>query len=72
MLPEAPNPIAILELLQAYVAPVGVLEKLLAATVVPGHTVILAGTFTVGLGLTVTVCVVETAPHSLESFKVIV
>lgn len=55
--PLAARPMAALELVHAKVAPVGVLVKLLAGTGPPAHTVIFAGTVTVGTGLTTTVVV---------------
>jgi hypothetical protein len=53
--PLAARPIAVLELVQANVPPAGVLVKAEAATEVPAHAVMLAGTVTVGVGLTVMV-----------------
>ena len=52
-LPLAGKPIAILELVQVYVAPAGVLLKLEAGTGVPAQTVELARAFTAGSGFTV-------------------
>ena len=54
-LPLAASPIAVLELVQVYNAPDGVLLKLEGGMVAPEHTLKLAGTFTTGNGLTVMV-----------------
>ena len=54
-LPLAESPIAVLELVQVYNAPDGVLLKLEGGMVAPEHTLKLAGTFTTGNGLTVMV-----------------
>jgi len=53
--PLAASPMAVLLLVQVYVAPLVGLIKLVAATDPPLQTVILAGTITVGVGLTVMV-----------------
>ena len=55
-LPLAPRPMVVLLLVHAKVAPVGVLVNVAAATVVPEHCVISAGTVTVGPVLTTTLC----------------
>ncbi len=54
-LPVDANPIEASELVQANVAPAGVLVKLVAATEALLQTVMFAGTATVGVGLTVIV-----------------
>lgn len=51
--PLAPIPIEVLELVHAKLAPEVGLVKLVAATAALLHTVMLAGTLTVGVGLTV-------------------
>lgn len=53
--PLAPSPMAVLLLVHAKVPPAGVLVKFAAGTLTPLHTVLLAGTVTVGVGLTVMV-----------------
>lgn len=53
--PLAARPMAVLELVHAKVVPATPLVKLLAATAPPLHTVMLAGTVTVGIGFTVMV-----------------
>ena len=53
--PLAAMPIAVLEFVQLYVAPVVVLVNAVAATVPLLHTLKLAGTVTVGVGFTVIV-----------------
>jgi hypothetical protein len=53
--PLAPSPIAVLLFVHENVAPGVVLVKLVAGTVAPLQTTILAGTITVGIGLTVMV-----------------
>jgi hypothetical protein len=53
--PLAATPIAVLEFVHAKVAPVTGLVYADAATVVPAHAVMFAGTTTVGVGLTVMV-----------------
>jgi len=55
--PFAANPIAVLVLAHAIVAPAGVLTKFVAATDPLLHTTILAGTVTLGVGFTVIVYV---------------
>lgn len=54
-LPLAPKPIPVLELVQAKLPPAGVLLKVVAAILVPLHTVVLDGTLKVGTGFTVMV-----------------
>lgn len=54
VVPFAASPIAGLELVQAYVAPAGVLVNVTAATVAPLQVTTFAGTVTVGAGLIVT------------------
>lgn len=51
----AGSPIGSPELVQVYVAPAGVLEKLVAETTAPSHTAKLVGTVTTAVGLTVIV-----------------
>ena len=51
-LPLVPKPIAELLFVQVYVAPTGVLLKVVAETAVKSHTFWLDGTTTVGLGFT--------------------
>lgn len=53
--PLAANPMAVLEFVHVYVAPGGVLVKLVAATVLLLHTTILAGTVAVGVKLILSV-----------------
>ena len=53
--PFATNPIAIFELVQVKLPPVGVLTKIAASTVALLHTTVSAGTSTVGVGFTVMV-----------------
>ena len=53
--PFATNPIAIFELVQVKLPPVGVLTKIAASTVALLHTTVSAGTITVGVGFTVMV-----------------
>ncbi len=53
--PPEPNPILVLELVHMKVPPAGILEKLVAATVLLLQTEMFAGTVTVGVGLTVIV-----------------
>ena len=53
--PFAPSPIAVLVLVQVKLPPAGVLTKLLASTVALLHTIVSAGTSTVGVGFTVMV-----------------
>ena len=53
--PLAAKPIAVLLLVHANVPPAGVLVKLVAATLPLLHTVMFAGTVTVGVGSTVIV-----------------
>ena len=53
--PLAARPIAVLELVHANVPPEGVLTNAAAGIAVPLHTVMFAGTVTVGVGLTVIV-----------------
>ena len=57
--PLVANPRAVLLLVQEKEPPEGVFTKLVATTVALLHTVIFAGTATVGEGLTVIVCVCE-------------
>ena len=52
--PFAAKPIAVLEFVQAKVAPVGELTKASAGTTAAGHTVTFAGAVIVGIGLTKT------------------
>lgn len=53
--PLAARPMAVLELVHAKVVPATELVNALAATVPPAQTVMLAGTVTAGVGLTVMV-----------------
>ena len=53
--PLAPIPMSVLELVHVKVPPDGVLVKVVAATVPVLHTVMFAGTVTVGVGFTVMV-----------------
>ena len=53
--PLATSPIATFELVQAKVAPAGVLVKTVAGTIVPGHTKLFAGAVREGIGFTVIV-----------------
>ena len=53
--PLAAKPIAVFEFVHANVAPEGILVNALAGTYAPLHTVLFAGTVTVGKGFTVTV-----------------
>ena len=53
--PLAARPIAVLELVHANVPPAGVLTNADAETLPPLHTVMFAGTVTVGVGFTVMV-----------------
>jgi hypothetical protein len=57
--PLAAKPIAVFELVQAYVAPAGVLVKLWAATEVPAHCETFAGAVITGTAFTTTVVVDE-------------
>ena len=54
-LPFAPSPMAVLLFVHVNVVPGVVLVKFVAGTVAPTHTTILAGTITLGAGLTVIV-----------------
>lgn len=64
--PLAARPIAVLELVQVYVAPAGLLLKLDADTEVPGHTVEFPGTVTIGNGLMLITAGFDVAePHAL-------
>ena len=55
VMPLAPKPMAVFELVQVTVPPAGVVANALAGTDAPVHTPKLAGTVTVGVGFTVTV-----------------
>lgn len=65
--PLAARPMAVFEFIQVYVAPAGLLVNVVAATVAFAQRVMLAGTVTVGNGLTVTV----TVPAGLTQIPVV-
>jgi hypothetical protein len=61
--PLAPKPIAVLELVHANVAPATLLVNAVVAIAAPAHTVMFAGTVTLGVGLTVMVYVTGVPGH---------
>ena len=64
-MPLPARPMAVLELVHEYVAPVVVLEKSVPGMVFIGHTVMSPGTATMGEGLTVMMYVEATPVHEL-------
>lgn len=65
-MPDAPNPIVVLLLVQVYTVPTTGPAKVTAAVVAPAHKVWLAIAFTDGVGLTVMVKLTGKPPQPVE------